>query len=154
MSVKQQHSSESPALYRTFFVTSNKRLPQIESDLSRKAWLSTPMTKTRYKTSLDVLTQYLMDWGLRVSSEPTVIQARVLPTPQVQYHQTSKQQGLLTPQNGVWNLVGQKVCAGAELGSWALVCFCPQRSMAMQGIEFFVKELCNAAVDSGVRSIV
>ena len=79
--------------------------------------------------------------------------ARVLPVPQVQYHQTSKQQGLLTPVNGVWNLVGQKVCAGAELGSWAVVCFAPQRNMAMVGIEAFVKELCNTAVDSGVSDV-
>jgi len=81
-----------------------------------------------------------------------VVQARVLPPPQVQYHQTSKQQGLLTPVNGVWNLIGQKVCAGAELGSWAVVSFVPQRGMSMPSLEAFVKELCNAAVDSGVRS--
>ena len=89
---------------------------------------------------------------MEIKSEPAVITARVLPTPQVQYHQNSKSQGLLTPQNGVWNLVGQKVCAGAELGSWAVVCFAPQRSMMMSAIEAFVKELCNSAVDSGVSS--
>jgi Mid domain of argonaute len=87
---------------------------------------------------------------LEIKCEPAVINARVLPTPQVQYHQTSKSQGLLTPQNGVWNLVGQKVCAGAELGSWAVVCFAPQRNMSMAAIEAFIKELCNSAVDSGV----
>jgi eukaryotic translation initiation factor 2C len=91
-----------------------------------------------------------MEWGIKIKSEPATINARVLPTPQVQYHQTSKQQGLLTPQNGVWNLVGQKVCAGAELGSWAVVCFAPQRNMQMSAIETFIKELCNTATDSGV----
>jgi hypothetical protein len=90
---------------------------------------------------------------LKIKSEPHVVNARVLPVPQVQYHQTSKQQGLLTPQNGVWNLVGQKVCAGAELGSWSVVCFCPQRNMQMNAIEAYVKELCNTAVDSGVSDI-
>ena len=89
---------------------------------------------------------------MEIKSEPAVINARVLPTPQVQYHQNSKSQGLLTPQNGVWNLLGQKVCAGAELGSWAIVCFAPQRNMTMPAIEAFVKELCNSAVDSGVLS--
>jgi len=93
---------------------------------------------------------YLNEWGLKIKPEPATITARVLPTPQVQYHQTSKQQGLLTPQNGVWNLVGQKVCAGAELGSWAVVCFAPQRNMQQAAIETFVKELCNTATDSGV----
>ena len=98
--------------------------------------------------------QYLVSWGLKIKSEPAIINARVLPTPQVQYHQTSKQQGLLTPQNGVWNLVGQKVCAGAELGSWAVVCFCPQRNMGPPAIEAFVKELCSSAIESGVISSV
>ena len=54
----------------------------------------------------------------------------------------------------MWNLVGQKVCAGAELGSWAVVCFAPTRNMPMPSIVAFVKELCNSAVDSGVPNIV
>jgi hypothetical protein len=90
---------------------------------------------------------------LKIKSEPAIINARVLPTPQVQYHQSSKQQGLLTPQNGVWNLVGQKVCAGAELGSWAVVCFCPQRNMGSPAIEAFVKELCTG-VPSSLSSLI
>jgi hypothetical protein len=77
------------------------------------------------------------------------IQARVLPVPQVQYHQGSKGGGLLTPQNGVWNLIGQKVCAGAELGSWAVVCFAPMRNMPVSSVEAFIKELCNSCADSG-----
>jgi len=89
-----------------------------------------------------------------VKSEPLAVNARLLPTPQVQYHQTSKGQGLLTPQNGVWNLIGQKVCAGAELGSWAVICFCPQRNMPPAAIEAYVKELCHTATDSGVHSHV
>lgn len=91
---------------------------------------------------------------MKIKSEPAVINARILPTPQVQYHQTTKSEGLLTPQNGVWNLVGQKVCAGAELGSWAVVCFAPTRNMPMPSIVAFVKELCNSAVDTGVPNIV
>ena len=91
---------------------------------------------------------------MEIKSEPTVIHARVLPTPQVQYHHSSKTQGLLTPQNGVWNLLGQKVCAGAELGSWAIVCFAAQRNMTISAIEVFVKELCNSATDSGVLPLL
>jgi Mid domain of argonaute len=78
------------------------------------------------------------------------MEARVLPTPQIQYHQTSKLQGALTPQNGVWNLVGQKVCAGADLGSWAVVCFSTQHSLPEPSIGAFIREFCNAAVDCGV----
>jgi Mid domain of argonaute/Argonaute linker 2 domain len=96
--------------------------------------------------------KYLNEWGLKIKSEPIMVEARVLPTPQIQYHQTSKQQGLLTPQNGTWNLIGQKLCAGAELVSWSVICFSPQRSMQLASIEAFVRELCNTAVDCGVRA--
>jgi hypothetical protein len=133
---------------------SNFRLLAADWALSKRGLLSAHTRKIKYGVWFACSLEYLLDWGLKVSSEPATIQARVLPTPQIQYHHTSKLQGLLTPTNGTWNLVGQKVCAGAELGSWSIVCFCPQRVITVQGIEFFVKELCNAAVDSGVLSLM
>jgi len=114
------------------------------------------MTRIKYLLSLPpashLTRQYLKDWGIEIANQPATITARVLPIPQVQYHQNSRFQGLLTPVHGVWNLVGQKVCAGAELGSWAVVCFAPHRSMPQPSIDAFVKEFCNSAVDSGVIS--
>ena len=130
--------------------------PPIESPPSKKALLFKLTTITRchpsHPDTSHLTRQYLKDWGLQIKNEPAIITARVLPTPQVQYHKNSKFQGLLTPVHGVWNLVGQKVCAGAELGSWAVVCFAPHRSMPQATIAAFIKEFCNAAVDSGVMS--
>ena|ERR1700721_3774201 len=112
------------------------------------------MIRTKYNSRpiYSISRKYLNEWGLKIKSDPTIVEARVLPTPQVQYHQTSKQQGLLTPQNGTWNLVGQKLSTGAELASWSIVCFSAQRMMPIPGIEIFIKEICNAVVDCGVLS--
>ena len=139
-----------------FSLLANVSHPPIESPPSKKALPFKLTTTTRYQLShpdtWHLTRQYLKDWGLEIKNEPATIPARVLPTPQVQYHKNSKFQGLLTPVHGVWNLVGQKVCAGAELGSWAVVCFAPHRSMPQPTIAAFIKEFCNAAVDCGVTS--
>ena len=51
-------------------------------------------------------------------------------------------------------MVGQKVCAGAELGSWAVVCFASARFVSVTAIEAFIKEFCNCAANSGVTIVV
>ncbi|GBC10173.1 hypothetical protein RclHR1_00940014 [Rhizophagus clarus] len=66
--------------------------------------------------------EYLQEFGMSVSNDMTVVEARVLPAPTVFYHPSSRENSI-QPKNGSWNLQGKKVATGATLGSWAVVAF-------------------------------
>nr|CDM81779.1 unnamed protein product [Triticum aestivum] len=60
------------------------------------------------------------EFGIEVDSNPTSVQARVLPAPMLRYHGTAS----CHPENGAWNMRGKKVVNGAKVGIWACVNFC------------------------------
>uniref|UniRef100_A0A453E8K1 PAZ domain-containing protein n=1 Tax=Aegilops tauschii subsp. strangulata TaxID=200361 RepID=A0A453E8K1_AEGTS len=60
------------------------------------------------------------EFGIEVDSNPTSVQARVLPAPKLRYHGCAS----LYPENGAWNMRGKKVVNGAKVGIWACVNFC------------------------------
>ncbi|CAB4481800.1 unnamed protein product [Rhizophagus irregularis] len=61
--------------------------------------------------------EYLKQFGMEISNDMTVVNARILPTPIIQYHQTSKE-NRIEPKGGEWNLRDKRVATGATLGSW------------------------------------
>src|SRR6266480_6437951 len=66
--------------------------------------------------------EHMQQFGLRVSNEMAVVQARVLPAPKLQYHPSSREGGFV-PRNGTWNLRNTKFATGATLSSWACAVF-------------------------------
>ncbi|CAH1760543.1 740_t:CDS:10 [Entrophospora sp. SA101] len=77
--------------------------------------------------------QYLRQFGLRVP-------ARVLPTPTIQYHPSSRE-AKFRPINGVWNLRDKKVATGTTLGSWSVVVFSSERDYPLPSVKHFIREL-------------
>ena len=69
--------------------------------------------------------EYMQQFGLQVSNEMAVVQARVLPPPKLQYHPSSREASFF-PRNGKWNLREKKVAIGVihyklyknSLGNW------------------------------------
>ncbi|RIA84423.1 Piwi domain-containing protein [Glomus cerebriforme] len=94
--------------------------------------------------------EYMQQFGLKVSNEMAVVQARVLPAPKLQYHPTSRDASFV-PNNGSWNLRDKKVATGATLGSWACVVFGSERDYPQQAVQKFLRELITTCQDTGMN---
>ncbi|RIB10666.1 Piwi domain-containing protein [Gigaspora rosea] len=112
------------------------------------------MRANKIKRGLEILNYrsnpYLQQFGMKVSNEMAVVNARVLPTPTLQYHQSSREASF-SPRDGSWNLRDKKVATGATLGSWAVIAFGSERDMQMQAIQHFVRELIITCQDTGMN---
>ncbi|KAJ9121617.1 hypothetical protein QFC22_002237 [Naganishia vaughanmartiniae] len=110
------------------------RLKRIEYWRSKLAWEQQEKVKA---------------WGLQIRSDLTQVQARVLPTPNVQYAGQG-QQGMMRPAFGSWNLKGKKFCQpGTPLTAWSVVSF--DRNMGPAEMRPFIQYFTKALVIAGVR---
>ncbi|CAG8579185.1 6251_t:CDS:1, partial [Acaulospora colombiana] len=87
---------------------------------------------------------------MSVANEMVVTPARVLPTPVINYHVSSKE-AMFTPRNGLWNLRNKKVTAGGTLSSWSVIAFGNERDCPHQAIKSFIRELVNICSDAGMN---
>ncbi|POG72317.1 ribonuclease H-like domain-containing protein [Rhizophagus irregularis DAOM 181602=DAOM 197198] len=105
----------------------------------------------KIKACLNILNykenEYLKQFGMEISNDMTVVNARILPTPTIQYHQSSRE-NRVQPNGGSWNLRNKKVINGATLGSWSVLVF---SNSSDQAIEFFVRELIVTCQDTGMN---
>src|SRR2546423_13728027 len=70
--------------------------------------------------------EYMQNFGLEISDEMALVNARILPTPKLQYHPSSRD-ATFSPKYGSWNMRDKKVATGATLGSWACNVFGSER---------------------------
>ncbi|CAG8449098.1 3430_t:CDS:10 [Funneliformis mosseae] len=112
------------------------------------------MRANKIRQGLDILdyrgNEYLQQFGMRISNEMAVVQARILPTPTIQYHPSSRDHEF-KPREGAWNLRDKKVATGATLGSWSVLAFGSERDLPPQAIQAFVRELVNTCQDTGMN---
>ncbi|PKY52662.1 Piwi-domain-containing protein [Rhizophagus irregularis] len=87
--------------------------------------------------------EYLKQFGMAVSNDMTVVNARILPTPTIQYHQTSSE-----------NRIEPKVASGATLGSWSVLAFLNERDLPNQAIKYFLRELITTCNDTGMNIVM
>ncbi|PKB99050.1 Piwi-domain-containing protein [Rhizophagus irregularis] len=80
--------------------------------------------------------EYLKQFGMEVSRDMAVVNARILPTPTIQYHQSSREHRV-RPNGGAWNLRDKKVANGATLSSWSVMVFSNYKHLPDQAIKFF-----------------
>ncbi|CAJ0627017.1 5591_t:CDS:10 [Entrophospora sp. SA101] len=108
----------------------------------------------KIKNGLDILdfrnNEYLKQFNLQISTDMTTAPARVLPTPTIMYHQSSREASF-TPRDGSWNLRDKKVATGAVLGSWGVIAFGNEREMPPQTVQHFVRELITTCQDTGMN---
>src|ERR1043166_6528796 len=90
--------------------------------------------------------EYMQQFGFEVSNDMAVVQARVLPTPEIQYREAS-----LTPKDGSWNLRDKKLATGSTLCSWACVVFGSSRDYPTQVVQRFLNELITTCQDTGMN---
>ncbi|PKC01525.1 Piwi-domain-containing protein [Rhizophagus irregularis] len=94
--------------------------------------------------------EYLKQFGMEVSNNMTVVNARILPTPTIQYHPTSREKRI-EPKGGVWNLRDKKVATGATLSSWSVLAFL---NLHNQVIKHFLRELITICNDTGMNIVM
>src|SRR6266542_3424864 len=93
--------------------------------------------------------EYMKDFGLTVSTDMAVVQARVINAPKLQYHPSSRD-AAFTPRDGSWNLRDKKVATGATLGSWACAVFGSERDFPVPAVQKFIRELVTTCQDTGM----
>jgi hypothetical protein len=108
----------------------------------------------KIRQSIEILdyrqNEYMHQFGLCVSNETIITQARVLPAPTLHYHPSSKGSTFI-PKNGSWNLRDKKVATGATLGSWACVVFGSERDYPVAAVQKFIRELVTTCQDTGMN---
>ncbi|THG07146.1 hypothetical protein TEA_019246 [Camellia sinensis var. sinensis] len=62
--------------------------------------------------------KFVNEFGLRVRTELTSVDARVLPAPMLQYQDTQE-----TPRVGAWNMIDKKMVNGGKVKFWTCVSF-------------------------------
>ncbi|CAB5182549.1 unnamed protein product [Rhizophagus irregularis] len=92
--------------------------------------------------------EYLKQFGMEVSNDMAVVNARILPTPTIQYHQSSRK-NCVQPNGRSWNLRDKKVINGATLSSF--LAFLNSKILPDQTIKFFVRELITTCQDTGMN---
>ncbi|PKK67969.1 Piwi-domain-containing protein [Rhizophagus irregularis] len=94
--------------------------------------------------------EYMQQFGVRVSNEMAMVDGRILPTPTIHYHPSSRD-NRIRPAGGVWNLRDKKVATGATLGSWCVLAFLSPDVLPDHDINAFVRELANTCQDTGMN---
>lgn len=93
--------------------------------------------------------EYLQDFNVSIGREMATINARVLPTPVLSYHPTSRESSI-APREGSWNLRDKKVAQGAVLTSWSVIVFGSEREVGVYQVQKFLRELISTCRDTGV----
>ncbi|PKY55107.1 Piwi-domain-containing protein [Rhizophagus irregularis] len=132
-----------------------RKLNEIQTaDLIKFARQNPTIWENRIQTGLNILNyrnnEYLKQFGMEVSNNMAVVNARILPTPTIQYHKSSKKDHV-QPNGGSWNLRDKKVINGATLSSWSVLAFLSYKDLSDQVIKFFVRELITTCQDTGMN---
>uniref|UniRef100_A0ACD5UNX7 Uncharacterized protein n=1 Tax=Avena sativa TaxID=4498 RepID=A0ACD5UNX7_AVESA len=83
------------------------------------------------------------EFGVDVTSKMVNVQARVLPPPQLKYHDSGKEKSC-TPSVGQWNMINKKMVNGANVQRWTCLNF---SRMPIEGVLLFCGDLvrmCNS----------
>ncbi|KAJ9070224.1 hypothetical protein DSO57_1010708 [Entomophthora muscae] len=94
----------------------------------------------------------LKQFGIAVTPTLKVVNSRILPTPTVLYHPTSKEKAL-RPMDGAWNLRDKKLFEGKSLKVWAVVVFGKEVRLRRRTVETFLKEHIATCIDTGMPII-
>ncbi|CAB4439380.1 unnamed protein product [Rhizophagus irregularis] len=139
-------------------IPEQRYMRKLDRDLSDKmtnfARQNPTIRANKIQTGLNILNyqnnEYLKQFGMEVSNNMAVVNARILPTPTIQYHQSSRE-SRVRPNCGSWNLRDKKVINGAILSSWSVLAFLSYKDLPDQAIKLFVRELITTCQDTGMN---
>ncbi|KAI0219846.1 hypothetical protein L0F63_007171 [Massospora cicadina] len=91
----------------------------------------------------------LKQFGIQVVPTLKQVDSRILPTPMVLYHPSSKDKAL-RPIDGAWNLRDKKLFEGKDLQVWAVVVFASESRVRRNVVEAFMKEHVSTCIATGM----
>ena len=106
-----------------------------------------PTQATKYA---EFSAEYLeKEFGISVHSEMVKVEGRVLPAPHLSL---GRQDEVLTPQKGGWDLRDKHLYSGAQLSVWTVACFALERNQYSDGLlRKFFKALTNMSCREGMK---
>lgn len=94
--------------------------------------------------------KFLKEFGMKISDEMAVVDARILPAPTICYHRSSKKEATFVPNEGAWNLRDKRVLNGKTLKSWGVLIWATERDISKPQVNNFVQELIQTCSDTGM----
>uniref|UniRef100_A0ACD5X752 Uncharacterized protein n=1 Tax=Avena sativa TaxID=4498 RepID=A0ACD5X752_AVESA len=118
----------------------------------------------REKSILDIVNrnnydndQYSKEFGMKVTNQLALVDARVLPPPRLKYHDSGRDK-VCDPSVGQWNMFNKKFVNGGCINNWACLTFASR--LHPKDIGMFCSDLarmCNSvgmeSVESAIRNI-
>ena len=106
-----------------------------------------PTQATKYA---EFSAEYLeKEFGISVHSEMVKVEGRVLPAPHLSL---GRQDEVLIPQKGGWDLRGKHLHSGAQLSVWTVACFALEPNQYSDGLlRKFFKALTNMSCREGMK---
>ncbi|KAM5570275.1 protein argonaute 1B-like [Rosa sericea] len=65
---------------------------------------------------------YAQEFGIKISENLTLLEARILPAPRLKYHDTGREKDCL-PRVGQWNMMNKKMVNGGTVNNWMCINF-------------------------------
>ncbi|TVU45671.1 hypothetical protein EJB05_05172, partial [Eragrostis curvula] len=65
---------------------------------------------------------YAKEFGIKVTNQLAMVDARVLPTPRLKYHDSGKEK-MCNPSVGQWNMINKRMVNGGSIRYWACITF-------------------------------
>ncbi|KAJ4786535.1 Argonaute family protein [Rhynchospora pubera] len=97
---------------------------EVGSDPKRPIYLPMEVNTNNRAYERDNGVNFSEEFGLSVSERTTTIQARVLPTPVLKYHNLGAEKEC-KPTSGVWNMRNKKLVNGGKVNFWYCISFSP-----------------------------
>jgi eukaryotic translation initiation factor 2C len=96
--------------------------------------------------------KHLQEFGISIDSRCISADARIIPTPKLQYFGQRDSSVLnIEPQDGVWDLRYKRFINGAELKSWGVLCIGSPRDIGKIKVQNFIRELVKICGQAGIR---
>ncbi|KAL5721685.1 hypothetical protein ACHQM5_005298 [Ranunculus cassubicifolius] len=86
--------------------------------------------------------RYIQEFGINMSETASSVQARILPSPQLNYNGTPFQ-----PRSGQWNMINQKMYVGGTVSSWSCLNFAVADGLA----NTFCEKLASFCITHGMN---
>ncbi|KAJ1694860.1 hypothetical protein LUZ63_011558 [Rhynchospora breviuscula] len=98
----------------------NLRKATCQKPIDREKNILNIVRDNKYKEDI-----FVTEFGLTVSNQPTMIEARLLPPPSLKYNDTGVEQECI-PRFGQWNMKDKKLVNGGKVNFWYCISFSPQ----------------------------
>ncbi|KAF8914444.1 argonaute-like protein [Gymnopilus junonius] len=132
-----------------------KQIPSDKTnDMLEFSKLDPPQRLASIRQGLQVLqygqSEYIRQFGMKISETPMSVRARVLPPPMLKYGEGSAQK-TIKPANGSWNMRDKKFFKPSVIKQWVIVVYESERRFPRRAAEEMAFGFCQGAVSVGMQ---